>query len=83
MGAQSEANDRGTAWAEQWGSKLEKQETIRWLTDMGPMPPQCMLHALIAAAMPFRLARAGMGRQGHLSAELRHAALDHGGDTPV
>ena len=35
------------------GSKLEKQEAIKWRIDMGPVPPQLMVHALIVAAMTF------------------------------
>ena len=53
MGAQSEANGQANAWAEQWGSKMEKHEAIKWPTHMGPMPPRLMAHAHLSAAMTF------------------------------
>ena len=55
--------DQATAWAEQWGSQLDKQEAINWPTEMGPLPPQLMVHASVAAAMTF-LVGTGLGWDG-------------------
>ena len=39
VSAQAEANDQAEAWAEQWGSKIERPEEIKWPSDIGPHRP--------------------------------------------